>query len=257
MSDWSNYNQSEPPQYIASVSWYRKSWGKALIIFFVLVFGLLAYGVYVFFDILSNPVYDQSAPVNPVQELAENLTADSRSAERELAEKLDRPHFGNPEAKIVIVEFSDFQCPVCRSEFPVIRKLMRDRQDDIFFVYRHFPTINENSITVAMASWCAQEQDKFWPMHDSLFLGNQSDFSRNNLINFAVQSGLDRERFIACLDEESYLPQVLDDVKDAASLGVAGTPTFFINGNKLAGAITESQWNRLIDYSLSVLEQNN
>ena len=255
MLNSSDYNQ--PGLASVPVSWYRKKWGKALIIFFILLGALLVAGIYLFFDLINNPVPEQAAQIDPAQILEENLAVAGRRTERDLAEKIDRPSFGNAEAKVVIVEFSDFQCPVCQTEFPIIRKVMNNRQDEIFFIYRSFPTINENSILVAMASYCAWEQDKFWPLHDKLFLSGQNDFNRESLIAIARQSGLDQQQFSVCLDEEKYLSRVLDDVKDAASLGVVGTPTFFINGNKLAGAISEEQWQQLIDYSLSILEQNN
>lgn len=224
-----------------------------MIIFFVLAIILLACLVFVFIDILRSADNASSSETSPAELLAENLATNSRSAERELAERIDRPYFGNPDAKIVIVEFSDFLCPVCQSEFPIIRKVMAERKEDIFFIYRNFPTISENSITVANASLCAQAQDKFWAVHDRLFMAGKSDFSRDDLLAVAKQTGLNETDFAACLDAEDFLSKVLDDVRDAASLGVSGTPTFFINGNKITGAVTEAQWKQIIDYSLSVV----
>jgi len=171
---------------------------------------------------------------------------EEQSPQRQLAEKLDRPSFGNPDAKLVIVEFSDFQCPVCQAEFPIIREITNRYKDEILYIYRQYPVINEDSITLSHASLCAYEQNKFWQMHDKLFLSVNKDFSSDNLKNIARQSGLNIEQFDNCTQSEKYKNMLIEDFQDGSMLGISGTPTFFINGHKLAGNVSREAWEELL-----------
>lgn len=174
---------------------------------------------------------------------------------RQTAEKKDRPSFGNENAKLIIVEFSDFQCPVCQAEFPIIREIINKYKDKILFIYRQYPIINDNSITVSMASLCADEQNKFWTMHDRLFLNPSDEFSSDDLKTIARQSGLNIDQFNACLSQEKYKGMVTEDLQDGFTLEAPGTPTFFINGNRLSGQISKEAWEVIINESLKLLDK--
>jgi protein-disulfide isomerase len=105
------------------------------------------------------------------------------------------------------------------------------------WVFRNFAFLSQDSYNAAEASYCAQEQGKFWPLHDILF-SNQgaesgSTFSMDNLKRFAKQSGLEESAFNACLDSRKYKDQVTKDNQYAQAQGVQGTPTFFMNGRAI------------------------
>lgn len=191
---------------------------------------------------------DKAAPINIIRNLPSN------DPKRQLAEKRDRPHFGNENAKLVIVEFSDFQCPVCQAEFPIIREIINKYQDQVFFIYRQYPIINETSPIVSQASLCAFDQDKFWPMHDRLFLNANDNFNITELNLIAKQSGLDVNQFTNCLTTEKFKDMVNTDFQDGYALEVPGTPTFFINGDKLSGEISKENWEIIINQSLELLD---
>lgn len=147
------------------------------------------------------------------------------------------PAKGNPDAKVTMVEFSDFQCPFCKRVLPVIEKILEEY--DIAFYYRHFPlNIHENSFNAALASACANEQGKFWDYHDILFK-NQNALNVENLKTYAQEIGLDEIQFNNCLDSEKFKQEIKKNIIDGKALGIDGTPTFFINGKKVVGANEE------------------
>lgn len=161
---------------------------------------------------------------------------------------LDSPRLGNPAAKITIVEFADFTCPFSKQEFPVVRELLAKYPDKINFVFRHFPLGDANHAggkEAAIAAVCANSQGKFWPFHDKLFQ-NQKNFTNTDLLSLASQSGLNLESFSQCLESVAVKSKVKKDWADGAVLGVSGTPTFFINGDKVEGAIPLEAWEKAI-----------
>lgn len=144
------------------------------------------------------------------------------------------PAKGNSSSKIVIIEFSDFQCPACKAALPVIDAVLNSY--DIAFYYRNFPLpIHENSMIAAEAAECANEQGKFWQYHDILFQ-NQERLGKESLKIYAGQLGLDTTQFSGCLDSHKYRSEIEKDFQDGKRLGVGGTPTFFINKRKVEGA---------------------
>lgn len=138
-------------------------------------------------------------------------------------------------AKITIVEFSDFACPYCREEYPIVRQLAAKYKGSVKIIYRDYP-LHENSVALALAARCAGEQGFFWPMHDKLFAA-QGSFSAADLPGMAASVGADKAKFSACYDAQKYLTDIQKDLSDAEYLKLKGTPTFFINGYKFEGAI--------------------
>ncbi len=160
----------------------------------------------------------------------------------------DDPAKGNPNAKIKIVEFSDFQCPFCRQAFPVIRELLEKYPNDIYFIYRDFPIdqIHPQARLAAEAGECAQDQGLFWPLHDQLFI-NQDKMSLNDILKYARSVGIDMDKFAQCLTSKKYAQEVEDDLQTGLRAGVKGTPTFFVNGQKIEGAVPLSVWEKIIE----------
>ncbi len=180
--------------------------------------------------------------------LSAGVTSDTAAdPTRRLAEKSQRPALGNAAAGLVIVEFADFQCPICHEEFYQIREFVNRHQNEVYYIYRHYAIIGDNSVYLAKASMCAYEQGKFWPLHDKLFLNQGQIESEAAVTDIARQSGVDIVKFDQCMQNDKYRGLVFEDMSDAVNLGVAGTPTFFVNGRKLEGAVTLADWEKILE----------
>jgi len=154
-------------------------------------------------------------------------------------------HFkGDASAPVTIVEFSDFQCPFCgrftRETAPLIEETYI-QTGKVRFGYVHFAFLGPESLWAAQAAECAADQNSFWAYHDLLFQRqageNQGAFSKENLKAFAEELGLDTAAFNECLDSGKHAEVVATDASLARSLGISGTPTFWINGQMLVGAL--------------------
>ncbi len=152
----------------------------------------------------------------------------------------DDPATGPKDAKAVIVEFSDFQCPACKAAQPTVDKVLADFKGQVRFVYRDFPLdqgcnaslprqLHPFACRASLAADCANEQGKFWEYHGLLF-ERQPAFDDANLKKYAGQLGLNQTQFDSCLDTLKYLDEIKKDIADGAALNIQGTPTFFING---------------------------
>jgi len=154
---------------------------------------------------------------------------ESRVHEFDLAES---PRDGELDAKIQIVEFSDFQCPFCARISAPLREVKRHYGDDVVIVFKHFPlSFNKDSKPAAAASMCANAQGRFWEYHDVLF-ANMRALGADELREYAAQVELDLERFDACVAAREHEGRVEADVAEARAAGVRGTPTLFINGRR-------------------------
>jgi protein-disulfide isomerase len=168
----------------------------------------------------------------------------------------DDPWFGNPEASVVIVEFSDFQCPFCERATATVRQIRDTYGDDILFVYRDFPihSIHPQAQKAAEGAQCADDQGKFWDYHDILFEKRTEWAAETGVAKFkeyAADLSLDTEEFNSCLDTGKYASEVGDDLAAGQALGVTGTPTFFINGIRLVGAQPFTSFQGIIDQELA------
>jgi len=150
------------------------------------------------------------------------------------------PSLGSPGAKVTIVEFADFGCPYSRKSSFVLRALARKYGDQVNYIYRDFPIeeIHPGATLASEAGECAKNQNKFWEFHDKLYL-NQSDISREALLDYAAQINLDVDAFEGCLSARVFEEEVAEDYQAGLDAGVRGTPTFFINGNRVPGSIPE------------------
>lgn len=159
----------------------------------------------------------------------------------------DSPRLGSAAAKINIVEFADFSCEFSAEAFPAIRELAAKYPDKISLVFRFFPGHSETATakTAALAAFCAQDQGKFWAYHDKLFQ-NHGQFEPVDLKIYAAQTGLEAAAFDACLAAKKFEKRLEGDISDGAALGVQGTPTFFVNGEKVEGAIPLEAWEKVL-----------
>jgi protein-disulfide isomerase len=148
---------------------------------------------------------------------------------------------GPPDAPVTLVEYGDFQCPYCRAAHFVIKNVQADMGDDLRFVFRHMPLtqVHPMAEVAAEASEAAAAQGKFWPMHDGLY-ENQDALSPNLIMALAKRMGLDMQRFTDDLQNHRHRDKVRGDFMGAVRSGAAGTPTFFINGERYEGAYDEA-----------------
>ncbi len=161
---------------------------------------------------------------------------------------------GKKNAKVAIVEFSDFQCPFCKSFFDAtFSQIKKDYIDTgkVKLVYRQFPltAIHPYAMGAALAAECASEQGKFEAYHDKLF-ANQTSLTTEDLKNYASQVGLNTGKFNSCLDSQKYKDKVDADTKLGTDNGINGTPGFFVNGKLVSGAQPYENFKMLLDEAL-------
>jgi protein-disulfide isomerase len=161
------------------------------------------------------------------------------------------PSKGPADAKVTIVEFSDFQCPFCSRAKDTVDEVMQAYAGKVKLHFRHFPLdFHKQAPKAAQASLCANEQGKFWEYHDHLFK-NQSGLEVPQLKDYAKAMGLDQTKFNECLDSDRMKATVDADTMDAQKAGVTGTPAFFINGVFLSGAQPLDEFKKVIDQELA------
>lgn len=159
---------------------------------------------------------------------------------------------GGAGTPVVIVEFADFQCPFCRGVESTLHQLLAKYPGRVSLAYRDFPLseIHPLAEQAAEASRCAEDQGKFWPYHD-LLMSNPPRLDPPSLLADAGSLGLDQKQFSACLSSGKYKTAVGLDRDAGVSLGVEGTPTFFINGTEVSGAQPVDVFEKAIDEQLA------
>jgi protein-disulfide isomerase len=144
------------------------------------------------------------------------------------------PAFGPKDAKVTLVEFSDFQCPYCSRAATAVSEIKKKYGDKVHFVFRQFPlSFHQNAHIAAQASLAAHAQGKFWQFHDKLF-ENQQKLDRAALEGYAKELGLDMAAFKKALDDKTYAAAVDAEMKLGEEVAVDGTPTMFLNGARVS-----------------------
>jgi len=158
------------------------------------------------------------------------------------------PTWGNAKAPVTVVEFSDFQCPFCSRAVPIIDRIKKEfGPDKVRIVFRDMPLPNHNrALPASLAARCANEQGKFWEMHNTLF-ENQQKLEDKDLKDYAKSVGLDVAKFNDCFDNKKYMADLEKSRTEAEKLGIAATPSFLINGVLLQGAQPFEKFKEKID----------
>ncbi len=157
------------------------------------------------------------------------------------------PVRGNADAKITIVEFSDFQCPFCQRGANTMEDVLKEYPNDVKLVFKNLPLpFHDKAKPAAKAALAAGKQGKFWEMHDALFK-NQGDLSEELYVKLAGDLSLDVAKFKTDLASEELTKQVEEDSAQAQKLGVNGTPGFFVNGVLVSGAQPLPAFKAIID----------
>lgn len=226
------------------------------LIIFAFLLGMLTHRVL----FLQNTLKTYATSAKPTVTAAANEPAEPEPPAVVSIDAGKLPLLGNENAKVTVVEFSDFQCPYCEKFFTdTFSQLKTDYIDSgkIKFAFRHFPLpFHQNSQKAHEASECANEQGKFWDYHDLLFQ-NQASWSEqtdtdviDSFVSYAGQAGLDTAQFRSCLESSKYASRIQDDLSAGQKVQVDGTPAFFINGHRLTGSQPFSEFKKVIDEQL-------
>jgi len=166
-------------------------------------------------------------------------------------ESVAGPAKGPESAPITIVEYADFQCPYCTRALDSLKQVEQKYAGKVRIVFRDFPLaqIHPFAAKAAEAGACANDQGKFWPMHDKLF-ANQTKLALTDLKQHATDLGLDAEAFGTCLDSGKHTAEIKKSVEEGQRYGLSGTPSFFINGRLIVGAQPYEGFAQVIDEEL-------
>ncbi|MBD2451362.1 thioredoxin domain-containing protein [Nostoc sp. FACHB-152] len=150
------------------------------------------------------------------------------------------PKTGPADSKIVLVEFSDFQCPYCAEAHKILKSVLEKHKDNLTLVYKHFPITSSHpeAIPAAQAAWAAQQQGKFWEYHDALFT-NQKQLGEALYLDIAKKLNLDLQKFNS--DRKLAITAIGQDIQLAEKLGIMGTPFLVIKSENYTGAIQASE----------------
>lgn len=207
----------------------------------------------------------QNIQAIPSQQAQQQAAAAKPTGPVSIKDRGDEPVLGNKNAKVTIVEFSDFQCPFCQNFFKNTYPQLKAKYIDtgkVKLVFRHFPLpFHANAQISGVAAECANRQGKFWEYHDVLFNKGQADgtgLDKASLEKYASELGLNngsfgfgKNKFNQCLSDNSTLEAVQSDTTEGSRVGVTGTPTFYINGVQLVGAQPITAFETAIEAALS------
>lgn len=156
------------------------------------------------------------------------------------------PTLGTEQASVTIVAFIDFECPYCQRSYPIFEQVIQKYGPAVRVVFKHFPipAIHANSMGAAIGGTCAHDQQKFWPYYHKLF--TEQNVTPENILSLGQRLNIDNTKFTNCLEQETFQKNVLEDMQDGISLGVQGTPTYFINQLKLEGVPDAKKWDSII-----------
>jgi protein-disulfide isomerase len=209
-------------------------------IFVVIVIGALAYG-WVSLGLFKKLATSDTNTTSSV------LGDYVRSEKDYPVEAVERPKLGDPSAQLVIVEFTGYQCASCQAESELIRQVVSLYNGRIGYILRDYPTKDDEwSVRLAEAAACANDQGKFWIMHDRMSVRPLIP-DRALLDTIAQGAGLDMESFKSCFDGRNHQARIRQDVLDGQSFGVVSAPTMFVNGRMIQGQITEAELYKIVD----------
>lgn len=160
---------------------------------------------------------------------------------------------GPADAKVTLIEYSDFQCPYCLRHKATMDQVIADYGDKVRVVFRQFPltSIHPEAEKAAEASECAAEQGKFWEMYDKIFADNEAGtMSVAKWKEEAKKLKLNTSKFNDCLDSGKYADKISQQAADGSAAGVEGTPATFVNGELVSGALPYDQFKQIIDGKL-------
>jgi len=164
---------------------------------------------------------------------------------------------GDPKSKVTLIEYSDFQCPACKAYYPLVKQLLSEFGDKIFFVYRMFPltSIHKNAMIASQAAYAAKLQGKFFEMHDMLFETQTSwaetDNAADSFTAYAKKLNLDVNKFQKDMNSSEAQSYVTDSQNQASNIGINSTPSFFVNGQQITNPRSYDDFKKIIQDALN------
>ena len=216
----------------------KKPWYKRRLVVAVLILAVLLIAFGSLFLYQAAKVYDEIK--------AGTFMGQSETAPYDMKALVDSmsPNVGLASAPVVIVEFGDFNCSQGRKAMPAVKQMLAKYGDKVIFYWRNFPVIADSSADFAKAGVCANQQGKFWLYHDLVLSGAVSVFPE--LTKVLPTLGMDMVKYDKCMVNKLTAAQIKKDYYAATGAGVSGTPTFFINGYKLQGALPFEAWEQIV-----------
>lgn len=196
------------------------------------------------------------------QRVTSNTNSNASNTNSQALIRPDSPSMGPTDAVVTIVEFLDPECESCRAMAPIVKKLMKDYEGKVRLVVRYMP-LHKNSLLAASWTEAAGEQGKYWQMQELIFQrqpewGTKHDIdpdssaqpdAKKQFEKYGMELGLDVEKMLKAVEEHRFTSKITRDQADGQSLGVKSTPTFFVNGRRLA-RLGEAELKALIDEEL-------
>lgn len=197
------------------------------------------------FFVINGPIHDVGFKTEDIKDAEKTQATDVQTPETQTPQKVQMsvfsenssPILGDSNAPITIVEFGDYQCFFCNKFFHDTESQLQDnyiKTGKAKLIFKDFTIIGADSVVAAHAAHCADEQGKFWEYHDTLYNSwtgeNNGWASAQNQLKFAKQLGLDETKFTECMKSEKYKDKIQSSANDAKTLGLTGTPAFFVIG---------------------------
>lgn len=231
--------------------WYSHVWGKILIVVGIAL--LLFLGLVIITTARYWLQLKDGEQPSFIQEHYSRFTAAKVTGvaqggvDRTILESADDPYLGFPGAQVVVVVFADYKCPNCRVALPILQKVMEKYGYNVKMIVRDFPaeSIHPGATTLAEVANCAREQDRFWQMHDLLYQEQDmigASLESSQLEQLTLIAGVDIAALQACMVRPDIEKEINQDYLDGARFGVAGTPTFFVNGDRVEGVVPYEAW---------------
>ncbi len=228
---------------LAHKPWYRRVWVWIIGVFLLAWFGL---------PLVLRPFIRQvevTAGTNQLTKLSGSEPQPASTVYDVLSPT--SPGLGPVTAPVIVVEFGDFQCPFCREAEPILKQVLSKYPEAVRLVFRNLPLqdVHPEALPAAEAAACAAAQGKFWPYHDGLY-ANQATLGDSLYTSLATSLGLDLDQFAVCRQNHLSLSAIQADFSAAVAAGAQGTPTWFVNGHRIAGVLPAALWDTLITAAL-------
>lgn len=227
----------------------------------VVLAGFLTLGLYALsvirdtFDVVGNPLQESEVKIRGT-DTPDPLITPTLSYPRV---SLTDPVKGASNAKVTIIGYEDYSCPHCSGMVDVMNDVLELYPDTVRYVIKEYPptdNIEDSSYQAANAARCADRYGKFWEYHDRLFI-NPFGLDSVTFLEVASQLGIPSEVFQSCLDQQTYIPLIKDNVTEGKGLQIEGTPYYFINDQEIPGTATVLDFKTVIDDVLSKLDSSN
>lgn len=213
----------------------------------------------ILYSVGAKPNPGGQAQVNPGENAGEGGTPAAQAALLEV--KGRDVILGDPNAKVTIIEYGDYQCPFCARHFTQAEPLIKEnyvKTGKARLIYRNLAFLGPESVEAAEAAECAKDQQKFWAFHDALYTREAKDAIEHNgnlnkelFLAVAEEVGMDSAAFTACYDANTYAAAVQQELEEARAGEITATPMFFVNSELVRGAVPYAQFEQAIERILA------